>query len=200
MVAAILLCHILKLEPIDALKQTSIFHANRPSLKPKWKAIGSPNEYRQRAFVYRYFEPLNMYRIQYKGDYDNGFSRFSYHPFVVDGVNYNCVEGALLHFIYDGVDFTKMFGKEAFVIRRKIFQSLKKKSLLSLKTELKRLFRLKLDHHPVVKNKLLRSGFRPITMHARGNFTWPTGEGCNVAGTTLMEIRDDLYNLKDTNK
>ena len=201
MVVAILLCHILKLEPIESLKKTSIFHANRPNIKDKWKAIGSPHEYRQRAFVYRYFEPLDMYRIQYKGDYDNGFSRFSHHPFFVDGVKYNCLEGALLKFINDtspvkvkGVDFTKMYGKDAFLIRR-TFAPLKKSK--STPVELKRLFRLKLDQHFILKNKLLRSGFRPITMHARGNFTWPSGIGDNVTGNVLMDIRSDLYNLKE---
>jgi predicted NAD-dependent protein-ADP-ribosyltransferase YbiA (DUF1768 family) len=207
MVVAILLCHILKLEPIESLRQTSIFHANRPNIKPKWKAIGSPNEYRQRAFVYRYFEPLNLYRIQYKGVYDNGFSRFSHHPFRVDGTVYNSVEGALLHFINESslkmqnIDFTKMYGKEAFLIRRSLIPLNRLKIDETWVVELKRLFRLKLDQHPMLKNKLLRSGFRSITMHARGNFTWPSGHGTNVAGEVLMDIRSDLYkayNLKET--
>jgi len=206
MVVAILLCHILKLEPIESLRQTSVFHANRPNIKPKWKAIGSPNEYRQRAFVYRYFEPLNMYRIQYKGVYDNGFSRFSHHPFCVDGTIYNCVEGALLNFInessmkIENIDFTKMYGKDAFIIRRSLIPLRKIKSNPTWTVELKRLFRLKLDQHPGLKSKLLRSGFRSITMHARGNFTWPSGEGTNIAGEVLMAIRTDLYNLKETQK
>lgn len=198
MVVAILLCHVLKLEPIEALRQTSIFHANRPNIKPKWKAIGSPNEYRQRAFVYRFFEPLNMYRIQYKKNYDNGFSRFSHHPFYVNGTIYNCVEGALLHFINESsmkvknIDFTKMYGKDAFLIRRSLIPKRMKINETWI-LQLKRLFRLKLDQHPMLKSKLLRSGFRSITMHARGNFTWPNGQGTNVTGEILMAIRSDLY-------
>jgi predicted NAD-dependent protein-ADP-ribosyltransferase YbiA (DUF1768 family) len=169
MVVAILLCHILKLEPIESLRQ------------------------------YRYFEPLNLYRIQYKGVYDNGFSRFSHHPFRVDGTVYNSVEGALLHFINESslkmqnIDFTKMYGKEAFLIRRSLIPLKRLKIDETWVVELKRLFRLKLDQHPMLKNKLLRSGFRSITMHARGNFTWPSGHGTNVAGEVLMDIRADLY-------
>ena len=36
---------------------------------------------------------------------------------------------------------------------------------------LKRLMLLKFDQHPHIKERLLASGFRPITMLARGNFT-----------------------------
>jgi len=91
------------------------------------------------------------------------------------------------------IDFTKMYGKEAFLIRRSLIPLKRLKIDETWVVELKRLFRLKLDQHPMLKNKLLRSGFRSITMHARGNFTWPSGHGTNVAGEVLMDIRADLY-------
>ena len=216
MVVAILLCRILKVDPIDAIKKTTEYHALRPNIKEKWKAIGSPHEYRQRAFVYRYFEPLNLYRIQYKEEYDSGFSRFSVHPFDVEGKRYSCLEGALLDELSKKtncpasraggtIDFTSLNGKEAFTIR-KIFDAIrceKKKKLENKDTQwsrvrysiLKRLLLLKLDQHPHIKEKLLSSGFRQITMLARGNFTWPSGDGENVTGVILMEIRDDAYSV-----
>jgi predicted NAD-dependent protein-ADP-ribosyltransferase YbiA (DUF1768 family) len=210
MVVAILLCRILKLEPIDAIKKTTEYHAQRPKIKDKWKAIGSPHEYRQRAFVYRFFEPLNLYRIQYKEEYDSGFSRFSVHPFKVDGEVYSCLEGALLHELCKhtersdpDVDFTLLNGKNAFAIR-KVLNSIRNEKAKKMEVKetdwskkrfdvLKRLMLLKFDQHPHIKERLMTSGFRPITMLARGNFTWPTGDGENVTGVALMEIRESIY-------
>lgn len=210
MVVAILLCRIMKLEPIDAIKKTTEYHAQRPKIKEKWKAIGSPHEYRQRAFVYRFFEPLNLYRIQYKEEYDSGFSRFSVHPFKVDGKVYSCLEGALLHELCKhtecrapDVDFTLLNGKDAFTIR-KVLNSIRNEKAKKMEVKetdwskerfdvLKRLMLLKFDQHPHIKERLLASGFRPITMLARGNFTWPTGDGENVTGIALMEIRESIY-------
>ena len=220
MVVAILLCHILKMEPIDAIKKTTEYHALRPNIKEKWKAIGSPHEYRQRAFVYRYFEPLNLYRIQYKEEYDSGFSRFSVHPFNVDGKTYSCLEGALLSLMQnhkkiqeasqaaspdpsEKIEFTSLNGKDAFTIR-KVFDPIrheKNKRIENKETSwsktrcgiLKRLLLLKLNQHTHIKERLLSSGFRPITMLARGNFTWPSGDGENVTGVALMQIREDAY-------
>ena len=208
MIVAILLCHIHQIEPIEALKQTSAFHAKRPNIKAKWKAIGSPHEYRQRAFVYRFFEPLNMYRIQYKDEYDNGFSRFSHHPITVEGKEYSSIEGALLEILnassehpVTDIDFTRLHGKEAFMLRKN-FEPIKLLQTRPISPEWKKkriealtmLFEIKLKQHPKLKTKLMRSGFRPITMHARGNFTWPCNDGVNVAGKILMEIRHRMYN------
>jgi len=203
MIVAILLCHIFNMEPIDALKKTSVFHAKRPNIKEKWKAIGSPHEYRQRAFVYRFFEPLTLHRIQYKQEYDNGFSRFSAHPVVFDGRTFQCLEGALLFAATKtsiSADFEKLVGKSAYLARKTCFtkpcQKWKKKRC----SVLEKLFHLKLEQHPSIKEKLLRSGFRKITMVARGNFTWPAGDGINVTGLVLMKIRSHFYRGKKMRK
>jgi len=204
MVVSILLGHICRLEPIDAMKKTSIFHSKRPSIKEKWKAIGSPHEYRQRAFVYRFFEPLTLHRIQYKSEYDNGFSRFSQHPILVNGKRYECVEGALLsqmvekYAVKTNVDFSVLTGKDAFLWRKNrwdiISRNLKCKEWEDSRRDvLHKLIMVKLKQHPEIKQKLLRSGLRKITMVARGNFTWPGGQGMNVTGTVLMKIRHELY-------
>lgn len=200
LIVSILLCHIFKIEPIESLRKTSVFHALRPSIKEKWKAIGSPHEYRQRAFVYRYFEPLNLYRMQYKQESDSGFSRFSDHPFEVDGKQYLCLESALLDKLNDTlsnpnetIDFSTLCGKDAFAVRkyfaRKNVSEWKKVREETLKT----LILLKFKKYPRIKQKLLRTGLRQINMFARGNFTWPTGDGNNVTGDMLMDIRSSLY-------
>ena len=200
LIVAILLCHIFGMEPIEALKRTSYFHALRPNIKEKWKAIGSPHEYRQRAFVYRYFEPLNLYRLQYKNQFDSGFSRFSEHPFEVDGTRFICLESALLHHFNQTlespmktIDFSTLTGKDAYSMRKYFTrQDATEWKKIRLGT-LKRLMLLKFNQYPHISKKLRRSGFRTINMRARGNCTWPSGDGKNVTGEILMSIRKDLY-------
>ena len=99
------------------------------------------------------------------------------------------------------IEFTLLNGKDAFTIR-KVFGPIrheKNKRIENKETSwsktrcgiLKRLLLLKLNQHTHIKERLLSSGFRPITMLARGNFTWPSGDGEHVTGVALMHIRDD---------
>ena len=127
MIVAILLCHIFKITPQASLIKTAYFHSLRPSIKAKWKAIGSPHKYRQRAFVYRFFEGFRLYRLQYKSLLSGGaLSRFTPVTIIYKNIKFISIEGALLYSICPMLRYTSVFGKSAFDERMKYISLLKK--------------------------------------------------------------------------
>tara|TARA_Y100000389_G_scaffold156982_1_gene158002 strand:+ start:974 stop:1393 length:420 start_codon:yes stop_codon:yes gene_type:complete len=136
--------------------------------------------------------------MQYKQD--SGFSRFSDHPFEVDGKQYLCLESALLDKLNDTlsnpnetINFSTLRGKDAFAVRKYFARKNVTEWKNIRKKTLKTLILLKFKTYPHIKQKLLRTGYRQINMFARGNFTWPSGDGNNVTGDALMDIRSTLY-------
>ena len=199
MVTACLLCHLDGLSPQQALQETNIAHKRRPSLKEKWKKVGSPHLYRQRSFVFRFFEPLVLHRLKYK--IDMGFSRFSQSPIKVNENIFQSVEGALLfrrHFSQSSVhDYKSLHGRDAYMIRKCSHQTQAEKGWDEEKEKiLFQLYVLKFEQHPHELYNLLRTGMRPIILRAKGNYTWPNGSGTNVAGETLQKIRKFYYTKK----
>jgi predicted NAD-dependent protein-ADP-ribosyltransferase YbiA (DUF1768 family) len=201
MVVSTLLCYIFEYSPLVSLKKTSEYHSLRPNIKEKWKAIGSPHTYRQRAFVYRFFEPLKFHRLMYKNERDGCFSRFSHHPMVFEGDLYNCIEGALLTSAFPANKelLKTLYGYDLYNYRKKID---KKSYPEKWKTErldlLEKLYKKKMDVYPSILDKLLRTGMRPVFLYAAGNFKWPDGTGQNVAGVALMNIKKEyIKNMKE---
>jgi predicted NAD-dependent protein-ADP-ribosyltransferase YbiA (DUF1768 family) len=201
MVVSTLLCYIFEYSPLVSLKKTSEYHSLRPNIKEKWKAIGSPHTYRQRAFVYRFFEPLKFHRLMYKNERDGCFSRFSHHPMVFEGDLYNCIEGALLTSAFPANKelLKTLYGYDLYNYRKKIdkksYPEKWKNERLDL---LEKLYKKKMDVYPSILDKLLRTGMRPVFLYAAGNFKWPDGTGQNVAGVALMNIKKEyIKNMKE---
>ncbi len=194
MVVACLLCKLKGLSPQQALEETNQYHKMRPSLKQKWKSVASPHLYKQRSFVYRFFEPLIMHRLQYKVDV--GFSRFSQSPIEIQGTIFQSIEGALLfrkHFSHISIHYCKnLYGRDAYLERKKNtpiengWEEEKEDILFQL-------YKLKFDQHPTELQSLMRTGLRPLILRAKGNYTWPNGYGTNVAGSMLEKIREYYY-------
>lgn len=194
MVVACLLCKLNGLSPQQALEETNKCHKMRPSLKQKWKVVASPHLYRQRSFVYRFFEPLVMHRLQYK--VDMGFSRFSRSPIEIQGNIFQSIEGALLyrrHFSSLTIEYCKnLYGKEAYIERKK--NTPIENGWEEEKSEiLFQLYKVKFKQHPFELQSLMRTGLRPLILRAKGNYTWPNGYGTNIAGSILEKIREYFY-------
>jgi protein-tyrosine phosphatase len=51
---ASLLCHIFNLSATDALRYTTLYHSQRPVMREKWRAIGSPQTKKQKDFVHAF--------------------------------------------------------------------------------------------------------------------------------------------------
>ena len=203
MVVSTLLCYIFEYTPFVSLKKTSEYHSLRPNIKEKWKAIGSPHTYRQRAFVYRFFEPLKFHRLMYKNERDGCFSRFSHHPMIYKGDVYNCVEGALLASAIPEEKklFKSLYGYELYNYRKKIDKKEYSQNWKDKRASiLEELYKKKMKVYPSILDKLLRTGMRPIYLYAAGNFKWPDGTGQNVTGAVLMDIKKEyIKNMKPTN-
>jgi hypothetical protein len=203
MVVAILLCHVFNITPEASLIKTAYFHSLRPAIKAKWRAIGSPHIYRQRAFVYSYFETFRLYRLQYKsqgsGSSYGGLSRFTPIIIVYKSIKFLSIEGALLYSIRPIIKYCGVFGKSAFDERTELKKygaenpKVIRRWKETRKSILFELYMLLLETYPAIKRFLLRTAFRPLFLIAKGNSTWPLGDGDNVAGKTLMDIRSQFY-------
>ena len=81
-VVACILCHIYSILPEEALRLTTAYHSQRPTMRPKWREIGSPQTRQQKSFVVRMFKPMYFYRA-YRQGHTTGFSNYSSHPVTI---------------------------------------------------------------------------------------------------------------------
>ena len=85
-VVAVLLCAIYKIDPTEALNLTTQYHFKRAEMRPKWRAIGSPQTRQQKNFVIKLFSPLLFYKAFRQGP-TTGFSNFSGHSVTLSMFN-----------------------------------------------------------------------------------------------------------------
>lgn len=202
LVVAALLAYIFKVTPEAALQWTARFHAKRPAMREKWRAIGAPHQCKQRSFVFRLFEPLKMYRMSYSSSrFGHGFSRQSKHPFSVDtgdekSAVFSCIDTALVYKKFPA------FKKECVKCKTEDVNTLLKKvkrlpspNGWTNKREnvLIELFKMKMKAYPYIRSQLANTGFRDIQLLAKGNSKWIDGTGDNVTGNVLMIIREEIH-------
>jgi len=61
-VVSCLLCYMYNITPEESLETTSSCHSKRKIMKEKWRKIGSPQTRLQKNFVFKFFEPLYVYK------------------------------------------------------------------------------------------------------------------------------------------
>ena len=94
-VVAAILCYMFRLSPTESLEQTTKFHSNRSVMRDKWRKLGSPQTYRQKSFIHKFFNILYFCRANRIGN-TAGFSSFTGHPVVINGFgSFHTAEAAI---------------------------------------------------------------------------------------------------------
>lgn len=174
-VASLLMCyHNPSLTPLDALQLTAKYHAERKTLKPKWKLVGSPQTASQKNCVLKLFTPFC-------------FSRETFH-----GNKYGFVPHAKIAITCDKSDVTF---EDSYTLFKHLVKSMDTKDEGHVYDCMKHVQRLKVTQCPLFMNNLLGTLLRPIIYCSSHDTFWgmtKQGEGRNLLGRILMEIRDEL--------
>jgi hypothetical protein len=177
-VACLLMRHHPHITALDALQLTSKYHSERKNLKLKWKLVGSPQTPAQKNYVIKMFTPFC-------------FSRETFY-----GNKYGFVPHAKIPIYYEEMDYT-------FDDSQSLFKYIISKQLYASEQDvyicMKYVQSLKITQCPLFMNNLLYTTLRPIIYCNNHDIYWgmnKQGEGKNLLGKILMELRDELlYNL-----
>ena len=198
-VVAALLTHIFQVDVRIALDWTKRFHNQRPTMRERWRLIGSPQNYKQKNFVARYFRPITLHRINYKDSaISRGFCRFAASPIETPLGLFSTLEAAYLASKYPSlkkdcsdvsVSDISDFGRKLRKLKSDVpeWTTIREQVLFDLT-------RLKMEQHPTIKHNLLSTGMRPIKIMTRQSNHWPDWTGQNVTGNALMAVRQMYYN------
>ena len=177
-VACLLMRHHPHISSLDALQLTSKYHSERKNLKLKWKLVGSPQTPAQKNYVIKMFTPFC-------------FSRETFY-----GNKYGFVPHAKIPIYYEEIDYTFDDSQSLFkyIISKQLYASEQ-----DIYTCMKYVQSLKITQCPLFMNNLLYTTLRPIIYCNNHDMYWgmnKQGEGKNLLGKILMELRDELlYNL-----
>jgi predicted NAD-dependent protein-ADP-ribosyltransferase YbiA (DUF1768 family) len=197
-VVATLLSHIFQVEPRIALGWTKRFHGQRPTMRERWRLIGSPQNFKQKNFVVRFFKPIILHRTNYKDSaICRGFCRFAAAAVETRHGHFSTLEAAFLAAKFPSLreDCAKVADTDIADFGRKLR---KRKSEVADWTTIRKqvlfdLTRLKLEQHPTIKQNLLSTGMRPIKIMTRQSHQWPDWTGQNVTGDILVDVRKKCY-------
>jgi hypothetical protein len=173
---ACILCYLFKITPEEGINKTTEYHNKRVVMREKWRKMGSPQTHSQKKFVTKFFDPFYVY---------NNTKYFSYifsNDFPIDleisglgnfknaEVAYNTIKKKVI------IEHTN---NEWDIIKEDIMYTI--------------LF-YTFNQHPVLSNKLLKTGLRPIIMISNDNF-WGQQQksGKNIMGKMLVKLREDLH-------
>lgn len=199
-VVAVLLCHIFGLSPTQSLEYTTKYHAKRPTMREKWRKIGSPQTYQQKNFVYNLCKEIHFHRA-YKNGYTAGFSNMS--PYSVNIPNiglFPSLEAAIQAYkcINDKEYVEKQLNADtpftSKILGNKIKTPPNWEEIAPKISE--RLLKLKFSQHPNIKETLLNTGLSKITFHSKYDGFWginDSGKGENILGKQLYKLRNSYY-------
>ena len=186
-VVASLLCYMFRLNPTESLEQTTKFHSNRSVMRDKWRKLGSPQTYRQKSFIHKFFNILYFCRANRIGN-TAGFSSFTSHPVVINGFgSFHTAEAAIQAY--------KNPSDKEYVNKQEIAKNPHFSALLGNQVNLRadwnkiseeiryKVTEAKFIQNPQLKDNLIYTGLRPI-VHSTN--------GVNVIDKTLMRLREKL--------
>jgi len=186
-VVASLLCYIFRLSPTEALVQTTKFHSNRSVMRDKWRALGSPQTYRQKSFIHKFFSVLYFYRANKNGS-TAGFSSFTSHPVFINGFGVFPTAEAAIQAYKNPTD-------KEYVKKQELSKNPHLSVLLGSQVKLRadwfkisddiiyKVTEAKFMQNPSLKDNLIYTGLRPIVHSING---------INVIDKTLMRLREKL--------
>ena len=191
LVVACLLCLTHNMTPDKSLELTNQYHSNRINMKDKWRVIGSPQTRSQKVFIYRLFKELFFFR-NIKNSLSYGLSTFSEHPITLPNIgtfpSAECAYHALKDphndsYINKLKNSTASYAKK---LAKNDFKSAREKI-----AAMKKIFIIKINTYPEIKQVLLNTNLRPIIFTGKDPF-WG---GENMIGKIWMDIRFKL--IKD---
>lgn len=174
-VVACILCHIFNLSPQDSLIYTTKCHSRRKNMKERWRQLGSPQNYYQKRFVYKFFENINIC------DTDENIEKlcfFSNHPIKTETETYNNVYKAYSKYIEK-----YSFGDE------NIDDKIKIKIMSTI-------LKMKLNKYPEIHNIVMNTGLKRLIYISKEDIFWGNGStntGKNYLGKIWMKIRNEYY-------
>lgn len=186
-VVASLLCYMFRLSPTDALEQTTKSHSNRSVMRDKWRKLGSPQTYRQKSFIHKFFNVLYFCRANRIGN-TAGFSSCTSHPVVINELgSFPTAEAAIQAYknpsdkeyvkkqeLSKNPNFSVILGNQVNI--RSDWNKISDEIIYKV-TE------AKFMQNPELKYNLIYTGLRPI-VHSTN--------GVNVIDKTLMRLREKL--------
>jgi len=181
LVVACILCYIFNLSPQESLNYTTKCHSHRKNMRDRWRKLGSPQNYNQKKFVYKFFEPVYFYRYN-KNTSTEGFSMFSEHY-----IETELGEKFILYTSY--YKHIEKYAEENKLDIDKIDDKNKLKIM-------KNLIKLKLNTFPNLKNNILNTGLKNIMYVSKEDGFWGNGEnntGKNYLGKLLVKIRNEYF-------
>lgn len=191
LVVASLLCLTHNMSPELSLQLTTECHSNRLNMKDKWRIIGSPQTRSQKVFIFRLFKELFFFR-NIKNSLSYGLSTFSEHPITLPNIgtfpSAECAYHALKDphndsYINKLKNSTSSYAKK---VAKTDFKSTREKI-----AAMKKIFIIKINTYPEIKQVLLNTNLRPIIFTGKDPF-WG---GENMIGKIWMDIRFKL--IKD---
>ena len=186
-VVAAILCYMFRLSPTDALEQTTKSHSNRSVMRDKWRKLGSPQTYRQKSFIHKFFNVLYFCRANRIGN-TAGFSSCTSHPVVINELgSFPTAEAAIQAYknpsdkeyvkkqeLSKNPNFSVILGNQVNI--RSDWNKISDEIIYKV-TE------AKFMQNPELKYNLIYTGLRPI-VHST--------TGVNVIDKTLMRLREKL--------
>jgi ribA/ribD-fused uncharacterized protein len=201
-VVACLLCYLFSITPETALERTTKYHSKRSVMRDKWRELGSPQTRSQKSFVYRFFEPIRLYRV-YKSGHMEGLTNFSQHELTIPKLGtFPTAEAAFQAFKNpsDSAYVTLQENAKSAVYSRHMGKSVKLRDgwdeikIHSMKTVLKHKF----EQHPYIKRNLLSTCLRPLINQSNDAY-WGIGHdfsGENKMGCLLSSYRNSILKLE----
>ena len=184
-VVASLLCYMFRLNPTESLEQTTKFHSNRSVMRDKWRKLGSPQTYRQKSFIHKFFNILYFCRANRIGN-TAGFSSFTSHPVVINGFgSFHTAEAAIQAY--------KNPSDKEYVNKQEIAKNPHFSALLGNQVNLRadwnkiseeiryKVTEAKFIQNPQLKDNLIYTGLRPIVHSTNGGV---------VIDNILMKLRE----------
>ena len=186
-VVASLLCYMFRLSPVESLEQTTKFHSIRSVMRDKWRKLGSPQTYRQKSFIHKFFNILYFCRANRIGN-TAGFSSFTAHPVVINGFGSFPTAEAAIQAYKNPSD--KEYVKKQELSKNPHFSALLGNQI-NLRTDWIKISEeiiyivteAKFMQNPDLKDNLIYTGLRPIVHSING---------INVIDKTLMRLREKL--------
>ena len=173
-VACLLMRHHSYLNALDAIQLTSKYHSERVNLKLKWKLIGSPQTTTQKNYILKMFSPFCFSRETFYGN-KYGFVPYTKIPIYLEDMDYTFNDSQSL--------FKYLVAKKLYLSESDIYNCMKYVQSL------------KIAQCPIFMNNLLNTTLRPIIYCNNHDKYWglnKQGEGKNLLGKILIELRDEL--------
>ena len=165
-VVASILCYMYRMDPLEAIEATTIYHNNRNNMRQKWRNMGSPQTLKQKKFVINFFKPIYIQKLE-RQDILYGLTNQSSYPVYIDNLGlFPNVESALQ-------SYKNPFDKE-YVKNQQLSKTYKTSIELGNNVEINEnwrtnykkymiyIIKLKMIQHPLLKEQLLYTGLRPF--------------------------------------